>query len=170
MFEEASKPALIDRITTYRKVNNLEPIEHLSFVLESYWCGLPENAGNCESIKELPRGLLGYIRGGIAYLTTMAYKSMVGQEEADKRSEQCASCKYNFFPDRKGFVRWSDEIAESSTLGRKSKKHDELGNCALCSCPLRAKVFYNGTVKIEESWKAGMQEVGCWQLRMDKNG
>lgn len=161
---------MIDRINSYRKQNNLEKIEHLGFVLESYWCTLPENFGKCVNVETPPRGTWGYLKGGIALLKTMLYKSFAHQQVADERSRQCSTCKYNVFPDKGEFVRWSNKIAEASTEGRRSVAHEELGQCAVCSCPLRAKVFYNEPIEIEEEWEAPMKEVDCWQLKVRKNG
>lgn len=167
-FQSNTKQSLMERITAYRQTNNLEEIEHLSFVLENYWCGLPENEGKCVKA-EVKRGFLGYVKGGIALIKNIAYDKMVSLIEANKRADQCASCKYNVFPDKKGFIAWSDQIAEAAVGLRKTEKHNELGNCEVCSCPLRAKVFYGGDIKIENEWRVRMEEVKCWQLK-GKNG
>lgn len=167
MFEESSKANLIARIEAYREINKLESIESLSFVLESYWCGLPENAGNCVPV-EVKRGVLGYLKGGVALVKQMMYKSFARQEVADARSVQCSTCEFNVFPDKTGFIAWSDKIAEASVGERRSIKHDELGNCAVCSCPLRAKVFYNGVVDIQPEWAEKFNKVNCWQRDLRK--
>lgn len=151
-------------ITAYRKQNNLEDLEMLSEVLENYWCGLPENKGRCEP-RELKRGVLGYLKGGIAVLKNMVYAKFAPQEIADSRGRQCVECKFNTFKDNGPFVEWSNKIAEASTLGRKSKYHDKLGECAVCICPLRAKVFYGDVISLEQEWIEPMQSVNCWQLK-----
>lgn len=167
-FNEPSKAELIKRIVQYRVQNNLEHIEHLSFVLESYWCMLPENAGKCVPIEGNPRGAMGFLKGGIALLRTFLYDSFAPQEVADKRSEQCARCPFNIFPDKGPFVKWSDEVAIASIEDRKSKRHNDLGQCAVCSCPLKAKVFYTGNIENRKDWVENMEAVNCWQLSLMK--
>lgn len=168
-FNAPTRDALVKEIISYRLQNELPPIVHIQAVLENYWCGLPENQGSCESTK-LRRGLFGYIQGGVVLLQNVFYgnKYIVEQEVADERSKQCKGCKFNSFPDKGPFIEWSDRLAEAS-LGssKKSKYHDDLGNCDVCSCPLRAKVFYGGVVKIEKAQKEKYKEVNCWQLKLE---
>ena len=130
-------------------------------VLENYWCGLPENAGKC-SVVNLSRGWYHYLKGGIALLENMFFgeKNMVSQEEADARGSVCIECPFNVFPDRDAFIQWSDEIAEASTGGKRSKHHDELGNCEICTCPLRAKVW-NKDAKMTEKESEKAPDF-CW--------
>lgn len=168
-FIEKDKPTLISRIKEYRRQNNLDEIEHIGFILESYWCTLPENAGKCVQVERSPRGTWGYIKGGVALLKTMLYRSFAHQNVADERAKQCSTCKFNVFPDKGGFIEWSNKLAEASTSSRKSKYHDELGECSVCTCPLRAKVFYNESIEIEPAWEKPMAEVNCWQLKVRKN-
>lgn len=170
-FEEKTKDDLITRITSYRLQNNLEEIEHLSFVLEAHWCSLPENAGKCVPIEATPRGTLGYLKGGLALLKTLMYKAFATQEVADSRAAVCLKCPFNVFPDKGGFIKWSNDIAVATIGERKAKGHEELGQCAVCSCPLRAKVFYTGSVERNPDWVHKMEAVGCWQLNlMRKDG
>jgi hypothetical protein len=94
------------------------------------------------------------------------FKSFAPQVLADKRSEICASCPLNVFPDKGPFIKWSDELALHSIGNRRSKEHDKLGNCDGCSCPLRPKVFFDGTPKLtpEEEKKISEANSNCWQL------
>jgi ribosomal protein L37E len=162
-FSERSKKDLIDRITAYRAQNNLEVIEYLPVVLENYWCSLPQNKGKCVSA-EIDRGFLGYFRGGIALLKQMAYRRFVSQETADNRAAICLRCPHNTFPNKESFIKWSDDIAEASTLGRRSKFHSRLGQCDVCGCPNRAKVWTGERVPIHPTWVEPMRAVHCWQL------
>lgn len=166
-FSENSKQALIDRIVAYRLQNNLEPIEELSFVLESYWCGLPENHGRCEPVSELRRGFLGYMRAGIAFVKNLWYERTVSQEVADARARVCVKCPLNKIPgDIPAFEKWSNDIAVASVGARKTELHDELKVCAGCTCPLKAKVFYGDVIRLSEKERAFMREANpsCWQL------
>lgn len=163
-FKEASKQLLIDRIQVYRVQNNLKEIEHISEVLDNYWCSLPGNAGKCEPI-EFKRGILGYIKGGIALLTNVAYRSFCSYDEAQRRADICIKCPHNIFPDKEGFLKWSDNIAEHSVGERKTTVDKELGNCELCTCPLRAKVHIGSdSFGISEEVNKTLPDY-CWQKR-----
>jgi hypothetical protein len=166
-FRENSKELLIERIREYRSGNNLQEIERLSFVLEHYWCTLPENANNCQPA-EVKRGLLGYIKGGVALVSDVLTKNFCSQGEAEKRAAICVGCPHNVFPDRQGFLLWSDNLAYHANADRVTSKDDELGNCAVCSCPLRTKVHKGGTIALEKEWIEPMKKVGCWQLPEEK--
>ncbi len=167
-FEAASEKELLARIRSYRSQNNLEPLEFLEAIVENYLCHRPENVGGCRPRGELKRGLFAYIKGGIVLLQNLMYSSFVKQEVADARSEQCAECKFNEFPDRDRFVKWSDDIALATVGDRKSARHESLGNCGVCSCPLRAKVFFNGKVSLSTEEQEKMRTVNCWQLNILK--
>ena len=172
-FNELSKDELIRRITAYRQQNNLETIDELSMVLESYWCGLPENAGRCGPAGPLRRGFLGYLKGGVALVKNLLYHRVVEQKEADRRSEICAGCILNVFPDKGAFLSWSDDIMIASTgRDRRSKRHDDIGQCAGCTCPLRAKVWYGGRIDLTKQQESDMKQANpaCWQLPENQNG
>lgn len=156
---------LIQQIHNYREQNQLEPIPYIETVVENYICSLPENAGKCDNIK-LKRGILSYLKGGIALLENIFYgeENMVSPEVAEKRALICIKCPYNSFPDKGAFIAWADEVAEASTGGKKTSNYDKLGNCIVCSCPLRAKVWYKGTIKLTPEQEKQMSEVGCWQV------
>jgi len=166
-YAEETKERLFKRIVDYRSQNELEPIVALERVLENYWCSLAENAGNCEMVP-LRRGWYHYLKGGVSLVENLFFgeKNLVTQEMADSRASLCIKCPYNVFPDKGRFVEWSDEIAEASTGGKKSKYHEELGNCDVCSCPLRAKVWNKkATLTEEESAKA---PEFCWAKKREK--
>lgn len=164
-YEEVDQKTLIQRIVSYRAQNNLPPLEHLEMVLPNYWCGLPENAGDCEICPRMERGLYAYLKGGIALVQMIAYpeKHICSQEEADRRATICLSCPYNIFPDRGPFVLWADKLAEAAVGDRKAKHHDSLGSCEVCTCNLRCKVFYSGDMGLTADQKTKMNKVGCWQ-------
>ncbi len=155
---------LISLIRGYRGQNELPEIEFLETVVEHYLCGLPENKGKCLPRQKLRRGIIPTIRGGIALLTTVLYSKFVSKEEADVRSAICAACPHNVFLDKGNFIKWSDSLAEQATGGRKSRHHDQLGNCALCSCPLRAKVWYGGKIEYKGEELDALPDF-CWQKK-----
>ena len=166
-FSARSKTILLKQIVSYRAQNNLEPLEELSVTIDNYLCGLPENVGACQPLP-LKRGLLTTLRGGIALIENFFYgdENMVSQEEAERRAGICVTCPHNVFPDKELFVKWSDDVAEAATRGRKVSTHDKLGNCEVCSCPLRAKVFYGGKVKLTEEQNKQLPDF-CWAKRKD---
>lgn len=177
-YEERTQKELIQRIVAYRAQNQLAPLERLDLVLPNYWCSLAENRGECEvcpPLGKIDRGLWQYIKGGVALVETLTYpkEHLVSIPDADKRAAICVNCKYNVFPDKDAFVRWSDEVAAavlSKVLkDKRSKYHDLLGNCEVCSCTLKYKVFYKGSMGLNEDQKRKMQEVGCWQPKADED-
>ena len=164
-FKEKTKKDLVERIVTYRAQNNLPEIEELGKVLETYWCKLPGNVGKCEP-EPLKRGLMGYMKGGISLVKNMVYRKYANKEEAEKRAAVCVQCPYNVFPDKDGFIKWTDEIAYHALGDRTTELDDHLGNCAICSCPMRVKIWYGGKdfgVEGVESRLPGY----CWQKRKD---
>lgn len=168
MYHAHTKQALMSRILAYREQNELEFIPNLSLVIDNYLCSLPENSGKCMEAK-LRRSLMSYIKGGIALLMDVAYYKQVSKEEAGYRARQCIECPHNVFPDKDAYLVWADDIAERATGGKKSEYYDLLGNCAVCSCPLRAKVWYGGDVSLSAEEEKQMKEVNCWQLKLKKN-
>lgn len=163
-FYSRSREELVNRIIHYRAQNELPPIEHLNLVLENYWCSLPQNAGSCEDYK-LQRGWMAILKGGIQILENMFFgeKNMVDLETAEARAKICKGCPKNIFlEDKAGFIKWSDEIAEASTGGKTTSNNKYLGNCAVCSCPLRALVW-SKYPKIEISKQDEYPDF-CWKL------
>jgi hypothetical protein len=168
MFQARKKDDLVKQIVAYRAQNEFEPLEYLGVVIDAYMCSLPEFRYKCEPADTFSRGVFGYISGGIALLKNMFYgeRNMVNQRVADARASQCMFCKFNVFPDKGAFLRWSDEVAEASTHGRKSLYYNKLGNCQVCSCPLKAKVWYKGTdEKHSEEEIEKFKQVDCWQIK-----
>lgn len=166
LFVFSTKQQLIQHIISYRAQNKLEPIKHLNLVLEDYWCRRRVNAPKCIPVT-LQRGWVATLRGGLRVLENIFFgeEKMVTQEIADRRSEICVNCPHNIFIDKGPFIQWSDDIAEASTGGRRSKHHDDLGNCGVCSCPLRAKVFAKDVEPTDE--ERPQLPAFCWQLEND---
>lgn len=169
-FRAYKKEDIIKQIVSYRAQNELEPLQYLSVVIDAYMCSLPGYRDQCEPAEPFSRDVFGYIKGGISLLKNMFYgkKNMVDQRVANTRAQQCVTCKFNVFPDRGAFLAWSDSVAEASTRGRKSTHYSKLGNCAVCSCPLKAKVWYKGGEKFSEEEILKFKEVNCWHLRKCK--
>lgn len=164
VYEGVSYQDLYAKIRGYRSQNEMSEIPYLETVVENYLCRLPENVGKCVPRPPLKRGLIPTIKGGIALIQNLMYSKFVSQEVADERALICVSCPKNVFPDKGPFLRWSDEIAELSVGKRRAKDHDRLGNCEVCSCPLRAKVWYTGPFKFTRRQISKFPDF-CWQKK-----
>jgi len=166
VYNSATKEDLIRQIESFRTQNRLEPILRLSDTIDNYLCSLPENTGSCEAAKMINRSFLTYVKGGVALLKHIFGPGSFNtpQAVAEKRASICIDCKYNVFPDKKGFVKWSDHVAEQTTNGRTTTLHSYLGNCEVCTCVLKAKVFYSGSDKFTKEQTEKMKSVGCWQV------
>jgi hypothetical protein len=167
LYKEPSLKQLYTAIITYRIQNRLDAIEHLKEVVENYLCGLPENCNKCQPNEQLHRSMYTYIKGGVALLKNMFFQKFVTQTEAEKRAEQCVTCEYNVFPDKGPFMAWADEIAISQVGERKCSKDKYLGSCAVCTCVLKSKVHFDGTLeKFPEEELVKLKSVKCWQLKL----
>lgn len=168
-YSAGSRADLLKYILNYRNQNGYPVLDALNATIDNYQCKLPENDGKCEQNVYLKRGLMETIKGGISILVNVAYDKIAPKEEADRRSEICKDCKYNIHPEKGLVDTWADMIAIHMVgHGNKSKHHEELGNCEVCSCPLKGKVFYAGTVELTPEQTEAMKEVGCWQLGIVK--
>lgn len=163
-----SRHELVQRILLYRSNNNLEQIENLDAVIDDFLCRQKENCMKCRPVPLLKRGLAAYWQGGIMLLKSLRYKVFAPIEVAEKRAQQCKSCPFNIFPDKGRFIRWSDALAEA-TVGQKTVScQKDLGNCEVCSCPLKAKVHYVGEIGLTEEQEAKMKSVDCWQIYLPR--
>jgi hypothetical protein len=168
VYEGVSYEDLYRKIRGYRSQNELPEIPYLETVVENYLCRLPEHIGSCRPRPPLKRGLIPTIKGGIALITNLMYSKFVPQDVADARSEVCLSCPKNVFPDKGKFIQWSDDLALQSIGERKSKHHAELGNCEVCSCPMRCKVWYTGPFKFPKKQLEEFPDF-CWQKKEANN-
>lgn len=168
LFKSATRPELLREIITYRINNRLEPIEMLNATIDNYLCAQECNVGKCEENTKLHRSIMTTIKGGITLFTNVLLKVTVSQEEADRRAAICVKCPKNIFPDKDGFVKWADDLASRMTGDKKSKYHNELGNCSICTCNLKGKVWYKGTLSLPEDQLAEMKSVGCWQPALNE--
>lgn len=161
------KKELFFSILSYREQNNLPPIAALDTVLDHYWCSLPENRGKCEQFK-LQRSWMQYVKGGVALLENVFYgkDNLLSPAEAEIRAKVCVGCPENVFPDKSGFIAWSDELALAATGGLRCPSYANLGNCNVCSCPLRSLVFYKKAAAKDE--EVGKLPKHCWKLTETK--
>ncbi len=162
--EGKSLQDLASKVRLYRAQNEFSELDYLEAVIEHYLCTRRENIGACEDRGPLKRGLIAAIKGGVVVLKNLMYNSFASEELANERAEICVKCPHNVFPDKGPFIEWSDRLAENSVGDRKTRSHDLLGNCAICSCPLRCKVFFNGKIELKSDELDQMPEY-CWQKK-----
>jgi hypothetical protein len=165
-YREASKSELITRINNYRQHNELPSIDMLGLVVENYMCQLPKNYGKCSPITNLSRSFWTVLKGGVSLVVNIWYGRFASVEVAEERAKQCASCPFNEYPDKTSLEEWQDSVAEGSVGDRKTSYQSKLGNCKVCSCVLKAKVFYDGDVSFSAQEIASFKEVNCWQLTL----
>lgn len=156
-------------IVAYRKQNGLPEIELLPDVVENYLCTLPCHRGKCGRNTKLHRSVWTYLKGGVALLRNMLIENPVSRDEAERRASICSGCVFNVFPDKDRYVAWSDRVAEAAVPGKRLRYHNELGNCEVCTCTLKAKVWAPGPFSLSSEEKEKMESVGCWQLVQIKN-
>jgi len=168
-FKGRSIQDLILQVSGYRKQNDLEVIEYLPQTIENYLCTLPMHIGSCMPLKSPHRSIVMWAKGGVTLLKNIAYKTFCPQETADTRSEICYKCPQNQFPDKsKAFTNWANDMADRSVGSRRSKYHDSLGVCGICSCPLRSKVWFEGKIKLTPTELEEMKKINCWQPEFAK--
>lgn len=92
---------------------------------------------------------------------------MVSEDVAKRRAKICMGCPHNVFPDKGAFIEWADSMAEAATGGKRIEETDKLGNCEVCSCPLRAKIWHKGPFKLLKQEKQKLPGF-CWQLKHRK--
>lgn len=168
-FKSHNKDDLNRQIVSYRSQNGLDPIEGLALVLENYWCGQIQNAGKCQECPpDMTRGFTEYLAGGMVLLKAMLFKRFVTQEVAEKRAKHCTECRYNIFPDKGPFMAWTDEVAVQCVgAKRKTSYDDKLGQCAVCTCVLKSKVYIDQKLDpFTPKQVERMKQVKCWQLEL----
>lgn len=161
---------LCQGIIKYREQNELEEIEEIEFVVENYLCGLPENCNSCVERKGMSRSFMQYVKGGVMLLKNAFFQEQVAQDVAEKRAAQCVTCKFNIFPDKGPFIAWSDDVAIQQVGERRVSVHNQLGNCDICSCALKSKIFFGGKLpRFNEEEVKKLESVNCWQIALQKD-
>jgi len=165
LYKATTKKDLISYITSYRTQNELENIHFIDTIIDNYMCSQKKYRGMCQRVK-LRRGILGYIKGGLALLQEVFTGEPVKAKEANRRSAICAKCPFNIFPDTSGFHEWSDNVAIEAVGSRKAFNHNELGSCKVCTCTLKAKVWLAPPFRTPKSQQEVVRPVtpNCWML------
>lgn len=165
-FIARNKGELVQKIVTYRVQNELPPIENMNLVLENYWASLVENKHLTEEVT-LERGWMTYLKGGITLIKTMLFDAYVAQEEADRRSDICVDCPHNVNPKKNTWDTWADATAEHTIGDRRSKNHDKIFNCEICTCLLRSKVWIDEPLELSKEEIMQLPDF-CWQRPLIK--
>lgn len=83
--------------------------------------------------------IFGLIKGKVARGEAV----FVSADVANDRARICAKCPQNVIPAGKGWLQnWTDGQMLKSVEGRITVSHDRLGVCDVCSCELRAAVWW----------------------------
>jgi imidazole glycerol phosphate synthase subunit HisF len=89
---------------------------------------------------------------------------------ANERGAICVQCPLNAKYDVPWFEDWSNNVAIASVGDKQSQHHADLWTCSACSCPLKAKVFFNGKIELTKEQEKVIKETNpkCWQLSENK--
>lgn len=94
----------------------------------------------------------------------------VTQAEADRRAALCVGCPHNVTPAAKSWAQqWTDGKMIDAVEGRKTAHHDRLAVCQVCSCELRAAVWWLPDILIASmKGKRFPQKFPafCWKARL----
>jgi hypothetical protein len=90
--------------------------------------------------------------------------------EGNRRALICARCPENVIPGGKGWLQnWTDGQMLKSVEGRKTESHDNLGVCRVCSCELRAAVWWQSDIiaaTTRDATFAKKLPSHCWKRRI----
>jgi hypothetical protein len=74
----------------------------------------------------------------------------VDRAKADQRANICANhCRHNVIPNSKNWLQeWTDGQMLGAVQNRKTSHHEEIGVCEVCSCELRAAVWFEDDITV----------------------
>lgn len=173
---------LEDHVRAYRSQNNMPMIDRFRMVWEAYICAnTPGMDMKCCSVEEkIARNFKQYWNGAKAFVksTFLGDEAFVEKSVADERAAKCIDCSENIrnIGHSQGQF-YSDKFINMQIAGRRSDHHEKLHTCRVCTCILKAKVFYKDSVVAESlseseigaltrqprSIKTG-KRFECWQL------
>lgn len=182
----SSYEELASHIHEYRTANKLPPISKLRAVWEHYCCeNIPGMESRCQKVSDMvARNFRQFWQGGKSFIKAAlsGSRSFVEQLVADNRSAICRDCDQNVVNiGHRHSQFYTDKFMLSQIGARRSKFHDELHTCKICSCILKAKVFYSDSLvgdslsddEIGKLSRMPRNSAGrplkCWQLDSVKN-
>jgi len=170
---------LIKEVVKYRDHNRLQPISNLKDLIYNHVCEKDGMQVNCCEVRNKKRSLDQYTRGGYSYIkaSKQGSNAFVSQELADARAEICLNCPLMKIPKKTSALeKFTNEKMERLVGKRVVAKFKELFTCDVCSCLVRAKVWFNRTIvndslSNEEKMALPKDAFGkdgkkftCWQL------
>jgi len=169
---------LENHVIIYRTQNKLPILRKFRIIWEAFVCENVTLMKNkcCPVEKLVERSFSQYYKGAKAFFKTLIQQKFASQEQADARSETCRRCSENVV--KIGHKQFYSDLFMISQVGnRRSKNHKDLHTCDVCSCILKAKVFYDSkiiseyvTAKELETLKrkpidsSTGRYLKCWQL------
>lgn len=182
VFRAATYTDLETQVQTYRQQNNLPRIPKFRVVWEHYSCeNVPGMLSRCCDVADAVKRTFGqYFRGGKSYVRALlkGETAFVDQIVADRRAAICKQCDQNVVNyGHSNSQYYSDKFIKRQIGSRRSKFHDDLHTCKICSCILKAKVFYNDDIvagSITDSELVQLtkkpkdtsgRHLKCWQLQ-----
>lgn len=139
-----------------------------------------------QTVKEVPRSANQYTTGAKAAFLKWWRESpiyglirgkasrgesvFVDQTEGDRRAAICVNCPNNVIPAGKGWLQnWTDGQMLKSVEGRTTASQDRLGVCEICSCELRAAVWWQPDIVATTTRDAKFARnlpSHCWKRRI----
>jgi hypothetical protein len=173
-------------VQTYREQNKLPRIPKFREVWEAYVCAnVPGMEGRCCAVEEsVKRSFTQFFQGGKAFVKALMQGTgaFVDQLTADRRSSICADCNQNVRNIGHSHSQfYTDKWISSQVGARRSKNHGKLNTCKVCTCILKAKVFYNDEIVADSITNqelvqltrlprdAAGRHLKCWQLTALEN-
>lgn len=173
---------LEEHVTKFRLQNKLPMLKKLRAIWEAYVCAnvsaMRSRCCDVEAVVE--RNFTQYFRGAKAFFQAAIQKAeaFVSQEVADERAAICIKCDQNVVDiGHKAARYYSDRFMLAQVGKRKSEHHAKLHTCKLCSCILKAKVFYVRSLVVEKLTNNEIMDLKrypvdtsghplqCWQLK-----
>lgn len=169
-------------VQSYRQANGLPRISKFRAVWEHYVCeNVPGIKGRCCQVaQKVKRSFEQYWAGGKSFVKAImrGEDSFVDQRTADRRGAVCKECDQNVVNIGHNHTQlYSDGFIRAQVGNRKSKYHEDLHTCKICTCILKAKVFYNDDIvagsltdqEIVQLTRTPRDNSGrhlrCWQLQ-----
>lgn len=178
---------LMEHVRRYRADNMLAAIDpqELRRLIEGEICKRPGMESRCCDATQAKRTLQQTISGGLAaakavigtFIPGEHEMNMVSSKLAERRADVCKKCPMNNPPTDQSALEQLEDKAMLKLVGsRKTSVSDELFSCGVCTCNVRAKVWFgrrliNGSLNNETKRRLAEVTIGrdgkpmvCWQL------
>lgn len=179
---------LMEHVRRYRADNMLPAIApaDLRRQIECSVCKRPGMETRCVDVSQSKRTIGQTISGGIAAAKAIAGAFIPGENEmsmvsirlAEKRAAICELCPMNNPPVDQSAIEQLGDAAMLKLIGsRKTSVSEKLHSCSVCTCNVRAKVWFARRIvnaSLDDAAKARLGRVNlnkngntmiCWQIR-----